>query len=156
MTELMLTKTPGGTLAPADGPSADYIAKMRLGAGLRGEFKRARSIPKHRRMWVLFTFAFDMWDAPQLEYNGQQVAKSLDRFRKDVTILAGYYEAVTNLRGEVRLEAKSLSFANMEQDEFDAVYRAVLTVVWDRILKAKGYADPAAVDAIVDELLRFE
>lgn len=156
MTELVLTKTPSGALAPADGPSADYVGKMKLGAGLRGEFKRARDILKHRRMWALFNFAFDMWDAPQLEYQGLPVAKQLDRFRKDVTILAGYFEAVTNLRGEVRLEAKSIAFANMAQDEFDTLYRAVLNVVWERILKAKGYADPAAVDAIVDQLLRFE
>ena len=156
MTELLLAKTPNGALAPVDAPSAEYIGKMRLGAGLRGEFKRARDVQKHRRIWALFNFAFDQWDAPALEYNSLPVAKSLDRFRRDIIILSGYYEAVTNLRGEVRLEAKSIAFANMGQDDFDALYRAVLNVVWDRILKAKGYDNPEAVDAIVSELLNFE
>jgi hypothetical protein len=156
MSELVLTRTPGGALAPADGPTAEYISKMKLGAGLRGEFKRARDLTKHRRMWALFNFAFDQWDAPALEYEGQPVAKSLDRFRRDLIILAGHYTSTVNLRGEVRLEAKSIAFANMAQDEFDLLYRAILNVVWDRIFKAKGYASPDAVNEIVDELLRFE
>ena len=150
------TKTPGGALAPADSETVAFLATLKFGQGVRADVKRARDIQKHRRMFALFNFAFDLWDAPQLEYEGQPVAKNFDRFRKDVTILAGFYDAVTNLRGEVRLEAKSLAFHNMGEEEFQRVYRAVLGVVWERILKAKGYESQEKVDAIVQELLRFE
>jgi hypothetical protein len=156
MTELVLTKTPTGALVPADGPSAEFIQKLKIGAGLRGEFKRQRNIRFHRKMFALFNFAFDMWGAPELEYKGHPVAKSLDRFRRDLTILAGHYEAVTNLRGEVRLEAKSLSFSNMDEAEFETVYSSILKVVWERVLRAHGYGSAAEVDRIVEELLRFE
>jgi hypothetical protein len=156
MTELVLTRTPSGALAPADGPSAEFVQKLKAGAGLRGEFKRQRNPKFHRKAMALLTFAYDLWDAPELEYNGQPVAKAFDRFRKDLTILAGHYEAVTNLKGEVRLEAKSLSFANMGEDEFAAVYAGILNVVWERVLKAKGYKSAAEVDHIVENLLRFE
>lgn len=150
------TKTPGGALAPADSETVAFLASLKIGQGLRADVKRARNIQQHRRLFALFNFAFDLWDAPQLEYEGQPVAKNFDRFRKDVTILAGFYDAVTNLRGEVRLEAKSLAFHNMGEEEFQRVYRAVLGVVWERILKAKGYESQEKVDAIVQELLRFE
>lgn len=150
------TKTTSGSLAPADSETVAYLATLKFGQGVRAEVKRARDIQKHRRMFALFNFAFDLWDTPQLEYEGQQVAKNFDRFRKDVTILAGFYDAVTNLRGEVRLEAKSLAFHNMGEEEFQKAYKAVLGVVWDRILKAKGYSSPEKVDEIVQELLRFE
>lgn len=156
MTACFLQRTMNGTLAPADADTAAYLSTLRLGQGLHGEFKRARDLTKHRRMFALFNFAFDMWDAPSIEFKGEPVAKNLDRFRKDVTILAGYYTAVTNLRGEVRLEAKSLAFHNMSQDEFDATYKAVLGVVWERILRAKGFKNEAEVDAAVQELLRFD
>lgn len=156
MTELVLTRTPSGALAPADGPSAEFVGKLKIGAGLRGEFKRQRNPRFHRKAMALLTLAFDAWDTPALEYKGQPVAKDFDRFRKDLTIIAGHYEAVTNLRGEVRLEAKSLSFANMGEDEFSMVYAAILAVVWDRVLKAKGYKSASEVDRIVEELLRFE
>ena len=150
------TKTLSGALAPADSETAAFLARLKLGQGLRAEVKRARNILFHRRMFALLNFAFDLWDCPALEYQGQPVAKNFDRFRKDITILAGFFDAVTNLRGEVRLEAKSLAFHNMGEEEFERVYRAVLGVVWDRILRSKGYESPEKVDAIVQELLRFE
>lgn len=156
MTELVLQKTPSGALAPADAATADFVARLKLGAGLKGDFKRQRNVRFHRKAMALFTIAFDLWDAPQLEYRGQPVAKSFNRFRKDLTILAGHYEAVTNLRGEVRLEAKSLSFSNMDDTEFETVYRDVLNVAWDRVLKGRGYLSAADVDRAVEELLRFE
>lgn len=156
MSELMLTKTPTGALVPADAPSAEFIQRLKIGSGLRGEFKRQRNPRFHRKALALFKLAFDMWDAPELEYRGQPVAKKFDSFRRDLTILAGHYEAVTNLRGEVRLEAKSISFANMDESDFENVYSSILNVVWDRVLKAHGYASAAQVDHIVDELLRFE
>ncbi len=156
MTELVLTRTPAGALAPADAPSAEYIQKLKAGAGIRGEFKRQRNPRFHRKAFALFNLAFDVWDAPALEYKGQPVAKDFDQFRKDLTILAGHYEAVTNLKGEVRLIAKSLNFSNMGEDEFGTVYAAILAVVWERILKAKGYKSAASVDDIVERLLGFE
>lgn len=156
MTACMFTRTVSGSLVPADSQTSAYITKLKFGQGVRGEFKRARDIAKHRRMFALFNFAFDLWDAPALEYNGLPVAKNFDRFRKDVTILAGFYEATTSFKGEVRLEPKSLAFHNMGQEEFEHCYKAILGVVWDRILKSKGYESPEKVDAIVQELLRYE
>ena len=156
MTELVLTRTPAGALAPADAPSAEYIQKLKAGASIRGEFKRQRNPRFHRKAFALFNLAFDVWDAPELEYKGQPVAKDFNRFRKDLTILAGHYEAVTNLRGEVRLEAKSLNFSNMPEDEFATVYKAILAVVWDRVLRSRGYNSADEVDSIVENLLRFD
>lgn len=156
MTELALAKTPTGALIPMDAPSAAFLQALKTGAGLRGEFKRMRNPKFHRKAFALFGLAFDTWDAPELEYAGRPVAKNFNRFRKDLTILAGYYEAVTNLRGEVRLEAKSLSFGAMGEEEFEQVYRSVLAVIWDKVLRAKGYTSPSEVDRVVEELLRFE
>ena len=156
MTELVVIKTLGGALAPADPQTAEFVSKLKLGQGLRADFKRMRDVMKHRRGFALLHFAFEHWDAPQLEYEGLPVVKTFDRFRKDLTILAGHWTSTVNLRGEVRLEAKSLSFGNMDDTEFEQVYRDLLTAVWERIFRSKGYADPAAVDAIVDQLLRFE
>jgi len=156
MTELVLTRTPSGALVPADAPSAEFVQKLKVGSGLKGEFKRQRNPRFHRKVFALFQLAYDIWDAPVLEYRGQPVAKNFDRFRRDLTILAGHYEAATNLRGEVRLEAKSLSFGAMDDEEFSEVYTSILTVVWERVLKAHGYKSAAEVDHIVENLLRFE
>jgi Protein of unknown function (DUF1367) len=156
MSELVLMKTPAGAMVPADAPSLEFVQKLRIGGQVRGEFKRQRNPRFHRKVMALFKFAFDLWDAPVLEYKGQPVAKSFERFRKDLTVLAGHYEAVTNLRGEVRLEAKSLSFASMDEAEFGEVFKGILGVVWDRVLRSKGYESPERVEMLLEELLRFE
>ena len=39
---------------------------------------------------------------------------------------------------------------------FEQVFRAVLTVVWERVLKAAGYATEEEVERVVNELMRFE
>lgn len=156
MTDLVLMKTAGGALVPCDPAATDYIAKLKTGQGIRAACKKARNPRFHRKVFSLFGLAFDLWDAPELEYRGQRVEKSFDRFRKDLTILAGHYEAVTNIRGETRLEAKSLSFSSMAEEEFQVVYRDILNAVWQRVLKSAGYETPERVDQIVEELLRYD
>lgn len=156
MTDLVLTKAPSGALLPADSAAQEYIARLKVGQALHGKFTRQRNPRFHRKAFALFKLAFDAWDSPALEYRGQPVAKDFDRFRRDLTILAGHYEAVTNLRGEIRLEAKSLSFGAMDDDEFAEVYRGILNVVWSKVLRDCGYARPEDVERVVEELLRFE
>lgn len=156
MTDLVLTKTLSGHLAPADPETVEALAKVKLGAVFHGKFTRMRNPRFLAKFMCLIRLGFDSWDAPQLEYKGQMVAKELTRFRKDVTVLAGHFDAVTTLKGEVRLEAKSLSFSNMDQDEFELVYSSVLTVLWDRIFELAGYKSKEDVDRVVSELLRFE
>ena len=73
-----------------------------------------------------------------------------------MTILAGFYKAVYNARGEVRLEAENLSFASMDDERFEQVCRAVPAVVWNRVLRAKGYASEEEEERIVNRLLEFE
>lgn len=156
MAELMLMKTPAGALVPVDEESAALLAKFKVGQGVKAEVKRARNLTNHRRFFALAKLCFDMWEPAALEYKGELVAKDFDRFRRDLLILAGHFHAVTNLRGEIRLEAKSISFANLAEDEFLRVYRSVLEVAWRKILKEFGYQSPEAVDAVVENLLRFE
>lgn len=106
---------------------------------------------------ALFRLAYDAWEPlTPLEYKGLPVAKDFERFRKDMTILAGFYKAVYNARGEVRLEAESLRFSSMREERFEEVFNAVLNVVWSRVLKAAGYASVEDVEEVIEELLRFD
>ena len=72
-----------------------------------------------------------------------------DRFRKDLTILAGFYHSTTRLNGDTRIEAESLSFATMEQDRFEQVYKALIQAAMKHIF---GRDDDSA---IYNRLVRF-
>jgi hypothetical protein len=57
-----------------------------------------------------------------------------------------------NLKGETRLTAKSISFANMDEDEFSDLYNAACNVILQRILTNYTRDD---LDAVIDRLMGF-
>jgi len=60
--------------------------------------------------------------------------KSFDRFRKDLIIMSGRYDAVYRVDGSVRIEAKSISFASMNEEEFKELWNATTTVILEKVL----------------------
>lgn len=152
MTALVLTKAAGGALIPVDAQAADYIAKLKLGAGVTVEIKRHRNPAFHRKYFALLNIAFDAWEPAEATYKGQVVGKNFDQFRNDIVVLAGHYEMAVNLKGETRLTAKSISFASMGQEEFEQLYDATVNVVLTRILTNYTRDD---LDQVVEQVLRF-
>lgn len=152
MTEIVVTKTAQGFLIPVDPQGVEYVAKMKLGAGATVTIKRHNNPAFHRKLMALFNVGFEAWEPEQLEYKGQIVAKEFNQFRRDITVLAGYYESSINLRGEVRLTAKSLNFNSMDHDEREALYNAVASVLLQQILRHYKRAD---LDQVVEQITRF-
>lgn len=152
MTEIILIKTPAGSLIPADPQAAEYIAKLKTGQGVKSRVTKVNNPAFHRKMMALFNLAFDAWEPKEKLYKGQKVQKQFDRFRKDVTIMAGFYETSYDLNGDVRLTAKSLAFDRMDQDEREAVYSAVINVVLAKIMTNYTRAD---LDSVIEQVLGF-
>lgn len=152
MTDIVLMKTAGGALVPADPQAQEYIAKLKLGAGVRATIVRQNNIAFHRKFFALLNIGFEAWEPGELLYNGVTVAKQFDQFRKDIVILAGWYDGAINFKGEVRLTAKSLSFASMPQEEREALYSAVINVLLTRVLTQYTRED---LDNVVEQILAF-
>lgn len=152
MGDMCFMKAPGGALVPADEQTRETLARWKLGQGVRVKATRMRDLIRHRKFFAMLNLGFEAWEPPELEYKGAPVVKNFERFRKDVTIAAGFYEAVANLKGEVRAEAKSISFDSMDEDEFLDVYSKVADVLLQRVLRTYTRED---LDKVVEEMLRF-
>ncbi len=154
--ELLLIKQPNGTLAPADEESAEAIASLRVGAPIRAKCSRVRNYPFLQKYMTLVNLAYDMWAEtyPEMEYKGVQVKPNKDRFRRDLTILTGHFHAHYNIRGEVRLEAKSISFARMSEEEFSKLYSKTIDVILEKILAGRGMTAEQLRNA-VDRVLAY-
>ena len=150
--EIYLSKAAGGYLIPADQQSAEAVAKLKLGQGVKVTMTRSRNIGHHRKLFALLNLAYEAWEPAEQIYKGERVAKNFDQFRNDLVVLAGYGEASYNLRGEVRVRAKSLSFASMSQDEFESLYQSVVQVVLSKILTNYTRDD---LDEVIERVLRF-
>ena len=109
----------------------------------------------HRKYFALLNLGFDSWepDRKHKSYKGREVAKNFERFREDITILAGYYFQTFDLQGRMVLKAQSISFANMDDVEFERLYSAVVDVLLREV--CKNYKNRAEIDRVVNELVGF-
>lgn len=80
--------------------------------------------------------------------------KSFDAFREWVTVQAGFYTEHFYPDGSRGRRAKSIAFANMDETEFQQVYKSVLNVLWNWILFRK-LSSPEEVENVAAQLLEF-
>lgn len=156
MPELVMIRQPGGALAPATDEDAEALRKIKTGAAVRVEIRQIRNYKFLQKFFCLAKFAFDIWSetVPPMEYKGQPVKPDFDRFRRDLIILSGRFDATYNARGEVRLEAKSISFSSMSEDDFEKLYSEVINVILSKILSGSGMTEDQ-LRGHVDEVLRY-
>lgn len=149
-------KAQGGMMVPADPAAEEFVRSIKAGAGMVVEVKKARNIRFHRKFFSLLQLAFDVWEPHgERTWNGMAVRKDFERFREDITILAGHYDVSYGLDGNVKLAAKSISFGNCDDLEFERVYNGVLDVVWEKILKEANFRSKEEVESVVCQLMEY-
>lgn len=151
-------KLPNGVLAPDNAETAEWLRmKVKTGAVVSAEFKQPRNYKFLAKTMVLFDLCYGYFkDSVQplgLEYRGVKAVPSFDRFRKDLTILAGHYDATYDIRGRVKVEAKSLSFASCTEEEAERIYSDVINAALKHVVSV-GFNEEQLRQA-VDDILRF-
>ena len=150
--KIQLQKTNVGYI-PADPATKEYDSKIKMGSILHGDFTKARNPQFLRKFFALLNLAFDYWQPGELNDKYGSVEKNFEQMREDLTILAGYYERHFRVDGSVRVKAKSISFASMDEDEFSKLYQAVLTVVLNKIMVE--FEREAVDQMVVNSILEF-
>ena len=135
MTEIFLRKVQG-VLIPDSESDAEKLASLPQGETIRADIKRPRNIKFHRKYFALLDVLFDLFEPAVQEHKGNPVLKNRERFRHDIAIATGHYDLVVNIKGEVRAEAKSISFAAMDETEFSKLYS--MTINYGLLHIAKG------------------
>jgi hypothetical protein len=135
MPDCYFQKTAGGILLPADDETADYLTSIKTGTYLKSKITKPRNYIFHKKVFGFFNFCFEHW-AAEISYQFMDERAQKNAFRKQLTILAGYRIAVTNLRTKtVGYEAQSLAFDNMEEDEFRLCYVALTQAAMGNIFQ---------------------
>lgn len=100
---------------------SDYetAKKIKVGEPYEFEFKNVRNLKFHKKFFALMNMVFQ----------NQEIYKNIDYLRKDLTIEAGYYEVRADINGCEIKEPKSISFASMDEDEFNYYYNSVIDVI---------------------------
>ena len=101
--------------------NSDYetAKKIALNEPVEFEFTKKRNLKFHKKFFSLLNLVFE----------NQELYINIEHLRKDLTISAGYYILRYNFEGVEITEAKSISFANMDEIEFSEFYNRVIDVV---------------------------
>jgi hypothetical protein len=114
--KILVVKQLNGTLKPAYNSDHDAFKKLKPDETYQAEITLPRNIKFHRKFFSLI----------KMIYANQEIYKNMDRLRKDLLKSAGYYDEWADFHGEIHREAKSISFASMDQEEFDQMYNRIL------------------------------
>ena len=125
-----MLKQPGGLLVPANDVEAERMKRFKSGVVYPVEIKHGRNPKFHGKVFAFFNFCFEYWQGDR-EFMDE--AGQLDVFRKHLTVLAGYYDTYYAINGDVRIEAKSLAYSSMSQEEFEQCYSALINAALKHI-----------------------
>lgn len=151
-----LFKKVAGVLVPDDEETTDRVYKLPAGVPLLGEIKTARNGQLLKKAHALVRLAFGFHSDTMEEgvmYRGVPVLPDIERFREDLTILAGWYTATFAVNGEVRLRARSWAYCNMEEGEFQRLYSALIDACLRKVYR-DGRSE-AQLQKMVNEVLSF-
>ena len=137
--ELALIKRADGSFIPVH--DSDYESARKIKTGEERVFKtiKNRNYKFHKKVFALFNAVFE----------NQEQVEEFNNFRALLTIEAGYYTDIVNhVTGEVHRIPKSLSYATMDEFEFQEFYAALKQTVI-RIYKW----DDSTLDEIIESFL---
>lgn len=122
----------GSALLAINDLEADKLSKFKSGEQYTIEIRNQRNYGFHKKVFAFMNYCFEYW-VNDNKYMTEQA--SFDVFRDNLTVMAGYYESYYKIDGSVRVEAKSISYANMNQYEFEQYYSALIQVAMNTIFK---------------------
>ena len=123
--------TPYG-LVPLYDSDHDLKQRLRIGSTVRCRVSQPRNYGFHKKFFALVRLTYDNLPLPLVErWNIHSTDDMLRRFKRDL----GYYTSRTNDRGEREIEYRSISFAAMDEEEFERFYNGSVNLVLDKYIR---------------------
>jgi len=118
MAKISLVRTLSG-FKPAYDSDFELSKKIKLNEVYTYEFKKERNYNFHKKFFALVNMVFQ----------NQEQYTNFEHLRKDLIIESGNYDLRYDLLGVEIREAKSISFASMDEIEFSKLYNSVIDVI---------------------------
>ena len=101
--------------------NSDYekIGKIRENHPYRFTISTPRNYEFLKKFFALINLTFD----------NQEQFNNIEDMREEIIIASGFYVKTTDLQGNEKKKAKSISFASMDETEFSELYSKVLDQV---------------------------
>ena len=117
--KIALIKNLNGTFTPAYDSDLEIAKKIKVNSFYEFDFKKPRNYEFHKKFFALINLSF----------HNQDTYNNLDDMREDLIIDAGFYRTTENKHGGTVKKALSISFASMDDIEFNNLYSRVADVI---------------------------
>ena len=119
--------------------SSDYekLGKIKSNTSYKVTIVQPRNSGFHKKFFAMLNMV----------YENQEAYNNPETLREELTKAAGYYTEVRAIDGRMERKADSISFASMDQLEFENYYKAV----WDVVARWLNISD----DDIRENLVSF-
>lgn len=117
--KIMMIKGLDNKFTAAYDSDYDNIRKIKPNTMVEVTITRKRNIGFHRKAFALF----------KMVYSNQERYDNITDLRHDLTIAAGYWRKYVNIHGDVVKVAHSISFASMDETEFNKYYDDVIKII---------------------------
>ena len=127
--EIYFKLTDDYELTPINDDGIAYLYRRSPGDILKCKVTVERNYEFLKKLFSLFKLVHDLLPPPEpIMYKGNliQPLNTLDMTRKFLTVKAGFYDVIGTPDGGVRVEAKSISFNKMNEDEFEKLYSNII------------------------------
>jgi len=119
--EILMQRTLSG-LAPIDDAGQEMLRKVAVGRLVKARVTQSRNIHHHRMFFALLNLVYD--NLPEtVEIN------SVDALLGALKLATGHYEVCKSSAGKEFRIPKSISFAKMDQTEFDQFFQRCCDVI---------------------------
>jgi hypothetical protein len=133
--EIQVIRTADGGIQPFRDEDKENLKHLPMGKPLRAEIKVMHNYKFHCKLMALFQFAYWNWAPDYTNFKDRTANKSFENFRRDIVVLAGYYEVIHSMNGKgFRLEAWSLKYSKMDDPMKEKVYNACAQVILSKIM----------------------
>lgn len=123
--EITLIKTLNGSFKLAYDSDYEKAKKIPLNEPFEVSYTKKRNAKFHRKFFALLSLC----------YQNQETYNNFEHLRKELIICAGHYDLIFDLdSGTQKKEAQSISFAKLDETEFNKLYTDVLNVICDKFL----------------------
>lgn len=129
--EIFCKVTPYG-LVPMYDRDSDLKKRLKPDTVVKCKISNPRNYEHHKKFFALVRLTFDNLPCNLAEiWEIHNEEDMLRRFKRDL----GYYISTYNERGEREIEYQSISFAAMEQHEFERFYNQCVDLVLYKYIK---------------------
>lgn len=153
--EVIMTKATNGALIPFGDEEAEKLSRFKPGDTVRCTFTLARNGLFHRKAFSLLQLCYERFckNVEPKFYKGTAATPCFDTWREQFVILAGHYDVTFDIRGKLRLKAKSLSFANCSQEQFEKIYSDLINCALKHTYDAS--MSERKLRELVDQIMRY-